>query len=59
MKILENVSAVKKDGIDVILMISFKEAKVLNDAVEEYSNNNKRKKIAKKIYNQFCKELAY
>jgi len=43
----------------LVVVLSYKEAKVMNDALEEYTKNNKRKKIAKRLYSQFYKELPY
>jgi hypothetical protein len=60
MEIYENQKGTINDGKhDVILIISYKEARILNEAMEEYCKNNKRKKNAKKMFNQIYKELPY
>lgn len=58
MEILENV---KWKGGDpgVILMLSYTESKIFNDAMEEYAKNNKRKKIAKTLLKQMLETMPY
>ncbi len=59
MEILENCKGAANSEKDVILIISYKEAEVLSNAMDEYVKKNKRKKIAKRINNQFYKQLPY
>lgn len=56
MKIYEDVNgATKKSG--VILSINIKEASLIYDAMEEYCNNNKRKKLVRDLKNQMFNEM--
>ena len=59
MEIFENSKGETKVNRFAIIIVNHKEAQVLNDAVEEYSKNNKRKQIAKKMAKQFYSELPY
>ncbi len=59
MEILENVKLKGAKHPDVILMITYKEARVFNDAMEAYVQANKRKKIAKALYKQMYDDLPY
>lgn len=59
MQILENVKLKGAKHPDVILMIDYKEARIICDAMEEYIKNNKRKVNAKKLYKQMYDDLPY
>lgn len=59
MQILENVGKNIKDDTKVILMISYKEARIFNDAMEAYVKANKRKVIAKNLFKQMYDTLPY
>lgn len=56
MQILEPVKMIKNDT-QVLLILSYKEARILFDAMEEYSKNNKRKLNAKKLHRQMYEDL--
>lgn len=47
--IISNVSRNDKDTGEVLILLSKREAQDLQNIVEDYSNQNKRKKIAKRM----------
>lgn len=44
-------------GIDFV-QLDIKEKNIIIDAMEEYCNNHKRRKNAKKLYNEMCSMLG-
>ena len=58
MEILENVKW-KGGSPNVIIMLDYKEARIIMDSIEEYVKNNKRKVNAKKLYKQMYDTLPY